>query len=112
MHWQAICKPCLYDVEVYRGTMGQKAVEMLLGRLITDGDFRIRFYEQPAAACMREGLEVTTRELEALLNIQQNAVDAFARHLDPRIVRAAVGSDLPQPASAPAPAKKRAARSA
>jgi hypothetical protein len=91
--------------------MGQKAVEMLLGRLITDGDFRTRFYDQPAAACLHERLDITTRELEALLNIEQDALHAFARHLDPRIVRATVASSQRRAASAPAQVKKQAARS-
>lgn len=91
--------------------MAQKGVELLLGRLITDADFRRRFREEPAAACMGAALEVTTRELEAVLNIDPSAVDVFARHLDPRIVRASIAGDHPAPASMPARGKKRAVTS-
>jgi len=91
--------------------MGQKGVESLLGRLITDADFRRRFRDEPAAACMDARLEVTTRELEAVLNIEPSAIDVFALRLDPRIVRASIAAAHPLPASVPARAKKRAATS-
>jgi hypothetical protein len=73
--------------------MSQKGVEGLLGRLITDGEFRKRFYQEPAASCMKEKLEITTRELEALITLEETAVEQFARRLDPKIVRAAISAD-------------------
>jgi hypothetical protein len=71
--------------------VSQRAVESLLGRLITDPQFRRRFYEDPAAVCVGEQLLVTPRELEAVLNLEERRVADFARHVDVKLVRAVVG---------------------
>jgi hypothetical protein len=71
--------------------MSQRAVEQLLGRVITDPEFRRRFYEGAAAACGDAGLELTPREREAVQALDETAVRTFAAQLDPRIVRAALG---------------------
>ena len=71
--------------------MSQRAVEQLLGRVITDPEFRRRFYEDAAATCDAAGLQLTQRELEAVQATAEMAVRAFSAHLDPRIVRAALG---------------------
>ena len=71
--------------------MSQKAVESLVGRLLTDEEFRRRFYQEPAATCLQESVDVTAREIGAVLALEEAEVDAFARRLDLRIVRAAVG---------------------
>ena len=68
--------------------MSQRAVEQLLGRVITDPEFRHRFYEDATAACEAAGLQLTPRELEAVQATGELAVRAFSAHLDPRIVRA------------------------
>lgn len=74
--------------------MSQKAVENLLGRLLTDAEFRRRFFEEPAASCRQEMLDVTSREIEAVLVVDEVEFEQFAKQLDPRIVRAAVRKDL------------------
>ena len=71
--------------------MSQQVVEGTLGRLITDGEFRRVFYMDPAATCRRESLDLTTRELEALMALDQSRLQAFAKGIDARIVRAAIG---------------------
>ena len=71
--------------------MSQRAVEQLLGRVITDSEFRRRFYEDAAAACAAAGLELTPRERAAVQALDDRAVRAFAALLDPRIVRAPLG---------------------
>jgi hypothetical protein len=79
--------------------MSQRVVEGLLGRLLTDEDFRHRFYLQPAATCRDGGFDLTSRELEALLGLDEADVSDFAKRLAPRIVRAAfnqVSRLLPQ----------------
>ena len=70
--------------------MSQRAVEALLGRLITDATFRRWFHQEPTAACQAEAFEVTSRELDALLALQGARIDDFAKLLDPRIVRVAI----------------------
>ena len=71
--------------------MSQRAVEGTLGRLITDSEFRRGFYANPAATCLREALDLTTRELEALIALDQSRLHDFAKVLDARIVRAGLG---------------------
>ena len=73
--------------------MSQRAVEALLGRLITDLDFRTKFYDQPSATCDKEAFELTTRELEALLLLDEASLEGFAKLVDARIVRASACSD-------------------
>ena len=75
--------------------MSQRAVEGLLGRIITDQSFRRRFYTDPTAACMAEAMEVTSRELEAVLTLDEKQVAGFAQQLDSRIVRASISGEVP-----------------
>lgn len=74
--------------------MSQRAVESVLGRLITDVDFRARFLARPAEACRENGDVLTARETEALLRIDLGALHAIAVTLDPKIVRAAAPGSL------------------
>ncbi len=71
--------------------MSQRAVEALLGRLLTDSDFRSRFFEEPATTCVADGLDLTAREIDAVLHLEQQRFEAFAHCLSPTIVRAVVG---------------------
>ncbi len=73
--------------------MSQKSVESLLGRLLTDQEFRHRFFEEPAVMCRQESLDVSSRELEAVLHVSGGEFERFAKTLDPRIVRAVVRRD-------------------
>ncbi|MBI1813347.1 MAG: Franean1_4349 family RiPP [Deltaproteobacteria bacterium] len=68
--------------------MSQRSVESIIGRLITDGAFRGRFFVEPAAVCRDHGLDVTAAEVTALLRIEGRALDSVAHGLDPKIVRA------------------------
>jgi hypothetical protein len=70
--------------------MSQRAVENLLGRLLTDAEFRHRFFREPAASCRQETVDVTSREIEAVLVVDGVEFERFAKQLDPRIVRATV----------------------
>jgi len=70
--------------------MSQRGVETFLGRLLTDSDFRERFYQEPGGDSLAEGIDLTTRELEAVLSLQESRVAAFSKLLDVRIVRAAM----------------------
>jgi len=76
--------------------MSQKGVEGLLGRMLTDSDFRRRFYQDPAAACIAAAMEVTTRELEAVLTVEEARIAELSKTLDARIVRADVKNPGPQ----------------
>ena len=80
--------------------MSQRDVEGLLGRMVTDQSFRWRFYKDPVGACVAEAMEVTSRELEAVLTLHETQIAAFAQQLDPRIVRAALGGEGLSPGAA------------
>jgi len=71
--------------------MSQRVVEATLGRLLTDSEFRRGFYADPGSTVRRESLDLTPPELDALIQISPSRVQAFAKELDARIVRAAVG---------------------
>jgi predicted DNA-binding protein (UPF0251 family) len=90
--------------------MAQKAVETLLGRLLTDEDFRRRFFDEPLAVCRQEALEVTSRELEAILAVDEVQFAQFAKQLDARIVRATLRRDVGSAVTRASASRKRLAR--
>jgi len=67
--------------------MTQRAVEQILGKLLTDEAFRRRFFEDPHCACFLSGLELSPAELEAVLRIPRTPLAALSRRLDGRICR-------------------------
>ena len=67
--------------------MSQRAVERVLGKLVTDAQFRGEFFAQPAGVCRDYGLELTPVELAALLRVDAQALQTLAARLDPKIVR-------------------------
>jgi len=71
--------------------MSQRAVECVLGRLVTDGRFRSEFFEEPAHVCASAGLDLSLREMQALLRVDENVLRAFAAGVDRRIWRDACG---------------------
>lgn len=73
--------------------MSQRNVQQVIGRLVTDEAFRLRFEESPGAALAEmivSGLELTTVELLALASIDRRVVARFAEAIDPRIQKIAV----------------------
>ena len=78
--------------------MSQQAVESILGRLITDEEFRCQFFIDPRSACETQFRDLpTTQEVEALMSIDSDVLTQIALALDPKIVRAIAvrrGEDL------------------
>ena len=62
--------------------MSQEAVERILGRAVTDADFRQRLIDNAAEACA--DYDLTPDELAALEALDANSLVAFAGTLDPR----------------------------
>jgi hypothetical protein len=68
--------------------MSQRNVELVLGKLATDEDFRRRFAASPDAAladAAAAGLDLTPVEQRALIDLEMDACERFAACLDPRI---------------------------
>jgi hypothetical protein len=75
--------------------MSQRNVEILLGRLLTDEDFRRSFF--PAGSSAEKGpnfdaaasrcLDLTPIERSALSGLRRHRFDLMAESLDPRISR-------------------------
>ncbi|HEY6323138.1 MAG TPA: Os1348 family NHLP clan protein [Thermoanaerobaculia bacterium] len=68
--------------------MSQRNVELVLGKLATDEDFRHRFAASPEAALSEAaggGLDLTPVEQRALIDLEVGACERFAACLDPRI---------------------------
>jgi hypothetical protein len=67
--------------------MSQRAVEQILGKLLTDEEFRRRFFEDPHCACFSSGFELSPVELEAVMRTPRTPLAALSRRLDDRILR-------------------------
>lgn len=73
--------------------MSHRNVMQVIGRLVTDEEFRARF-EQDAGAALGEiagsGIELTCLEMQALASIDPRTAARFAAALDPRIQKISV----------------------
>jgi hypothetical protein len=73
--------------------MSQGAVEMALGKLVTDDAFRNRFFVEPSAASVTAGFALSQVELDALTHLSPQALANFSRRLDARIRRLPLDGD-------------------
>jgi hypothetical protein len=71
----------------------QQAVERALGKLLTDENFRERFFENPEAASWEAGLALSPIELEALWRVPRAALVSLHDELDKRISRPSLDPD-------------------
>src|SRR2546422_8562242 len=63
------------------GTMSQKTVQLLIGQIVTDEELRLRFVRQPRetlSALREQGFELTTSEIEALVETDRRLWDFTA----------------------------------
>lgn len=68
--------------------MSQRNVEHVIGRLVTDEDFRFRFRRDPVAVIddlIAGGTPLTALERQALLATDAAACEQLADHVDPRL---------------------------
>ncbi len=73
--------------------MSQRCVEMLLGKILTDEDFRRSFFPVQASSfevAAAHGLELTPVERSALFTLRLRRFDFIAQTLDPRISRSGI----------------------
>jgi hypothetical protein len=62
--------------------MNRQAMEHALGKLIMDARFRDAFFDDPLAASLAAGLQLTEQECRELGHIRPGALAAFQRYLD------------------------------
>jgi hypothetical protein len=67
--------------------MSQRAVEQALGKLLTDDDFRERFFENPEWATGGVGLDLSREQLAALRRVPKADLARLCRRIDDRICR-------------------------
>jgi hypothetical protein len=70
--------------------MAQKNVQLIVGRILTDEEFRSDFLERPIAilASLRDrGFELTNIEVDALARTDARLWQCGAEWIDPRIQR-------------------------
>lgn len=87
--------------------MSQANVERIVGRLVTDEDFRREFRSDPervVRSLAERGLELTRAEVAALVTLDPLTFDRFADALDPRLQKASLRAPLPAPRAAGRPA--------
>ncbi len=67
--------------------MSQDAVSQIIGRAVTDADFRETLFSNPEQAL--QGYDLTDDEQEALKNLKQEDLEDFSTKLDSRITKRA-----------------------
>jgi hypothetical protein len=73
--------------------MGQRSVEILIGRLVTDEDLRQQFIAEPRETirlAQHRGLVLTASEIDALLASPVVLWERLAAMVDPRLQKASL----------------------
>ena len=76
--------------------MSQRDVEKLLGKILTDDEFRQSFFpvgRHSFEYAASHGLELTAVERSALSSLRSRAFECLARSLDPRISRSSAAGE-------------------
>lgn len=71
--------------------MSQKTVQLIVGRLLTDEEFRVEFLRHPQATLTTmsdQGFELTSKEIEALVRTDPTLWTDAAARIDPQLQRA------------------------
>jgi hypothetical protein len=77
-------------------TLAQRIIEMLIGRLITDEQFRGEFLRDPQTALATftaSGLELSRTEIAALVNTDPTLWARTAEAIDPRLQKASLKNE-------------------
>jgi hypothetical protein len=73
--------------------VAQRVIEVLIGRLITDEEFRNEFLQDPRLTLERlgdRGLELSPLEIAAILSTDSGLWERAADELDPRLQKASL----------------------
>jgi hypothetical protein len=78
------------------GALAQRTIELLIGRLITDEQFRREFLGDPEKtllALFDRGLELSRTEVAALVNTDPTLWARTAEAIDPRLQKASLSDE-------------------
>jgi hypothetical protein len=78
-------------------TLAQRIIEILIGRLITDEEFREDFLRDPERtllALSERGLELSRTEVAALVNTDPTLWARTADAIDPRLQKASLKNEV------------------
>ena len=67
--------------------MAHDAVSQVIGRAVTDAEFRAMLFSNPTQAL--QGYDLSVDEVAALKNLQQEDLEGLSTKLDPRITKRA-----------------------
>jgi hypothetical protein len=76
--------------------MSQKTVQLLIGRLLTDEELRVRFVREPLEtliALREQGFELTRTEIDALVQTEGRWWNSAAERIHPRLQRCTLKCD-------------------
>jgi hypothetical protein len=76
--------------------MSQKTVQLIVGRLLTDEEFRCRFLDDPLqtlTALRDQGFELTGGEIHALVRTDRALWPDAAARIDPQLQRVSLRRD-------------------
>jgi hypothetical protein len=76
--------------------MSQKTVQLIIGRLVTDEEYRLRFLNDSLGALIAlrdQGVELTRGEIEALVRTDRTLWTDTAEWIDPHLQRSSLRSE-------------------
>jgi hypothetical protein len=76
--------------------MSQKTVQSIIGRLVTDEEYRLRFLNDPLGTLNElrdQGVELTRGEIEALARTDRTFWIDAAERIDRHLQRSSLGSE-------------------
>lgn len=76
--------------------MSHKTVQSIIGKLITDEEYRARFLEDPRAflvALREQGVELTRKEVDALVRTDARLWPEAADRIDPDLQRSSLRTE-------------------
>jgi hypothetical protein len=77
--------------------VAQRIIEMLIGRLITDEEFRAEFLRAPEQTLIDlrdRGMELSRTEIAALVNTDPTVWGRTTEEIDPRLQKASFKNDV------------------
>ena len=74
--------------------MTQRSIELVIGKLVTDEEFRATFLRDPhraLAELLERGTHLSHAEIAALIGIDSTLWDRVAADIDPRLQKVSLG---------------------